>query len=179
MVIVLILLVLALTCAAVVAMELAHLFRSANGSDMPQLKAKFGGPDPYRPMERLFAEEDFRFLERHCPTEEGAQKRLQRSRHQVMKCYLRQFRQDFQEAWGTCRVLAPFSADPNFGTALISSLITFYCLYSQVQIQLMLHAFLPSNVRVHKLVEALRQVREVAYGTLVSIDDLAVQPSAA
>jgi hypothetical protein len=43
----------------------------------------------------------------------------------------------------------------------------------------MLHTFMPSTVRVRKLVQALRQVREVAYGTLVSIEDLAVQPSAA
>jgi hypothetical protein len=96
-----------------------------------------------------------------------------------LRLYLRRFRRDFQEAWGACRVLAPFSADPNFGTALIGNLLTFYRLYSQVQIQRMLHTFMPSTVRVRKLVQALRQVREVAYGTLVSIEDLAVQPSAA
>jgi hypothetical protein len=130
-------------------------------------------------MERLFAEEDFRFLERRSQTTTGLQKRLQRSRHRVMRLYLHRFRQDFHEAWIACRVLAPFSADPNFGTDLIGSLLTFYGLYSRVQIQLMLHTFMPGTVRVSELVQALRQVRKVAYGTLVSIEDLAVQPSAA
>jgi hypothetical protein len=179
MAIVLILLSVALACALVVGLELVRLFSSSNRADIPQLKAKFSGPDAYRPMERLFAAEDFRFLEQRSGKEQGLQGRLHRSRQRVMKLYLRRFRQDFQEAWSVCRVLAPFSADPNFGTALIGNLCTFYRLYSQVQIQLMLHTFVPGDVRVSNLVQALRQVREVAYGTLVSIEDLAVQPSAA
>jgi hypothetical protein len=106
-------------------------------------------------------------------------KQLHRSRCKVMKLYLNQFRADFHEAWGVCRLLAPFSEDPDFGVNLVRQLVTFYRLYSTVQIQLLVHAYRPGDLGVSELVNSLRQIRRVAFETLSSVENLAMEPTVA
>lgn len=180
MTIVLILLAVLLVVAAVIGIELMRLFSGTRQpADLPELKKQYSGQDFYRPIERLFSEEDERFLARRGMLSPERRKQLHRSRCKVMKLYLHQFRSDFHEAWGVCRLLAPFSEDPDFGVKLVRQLVTFYRLYTKVQVQLVLHAYRPGDLGVSELVSALRQVRQVAFETLSSVENLAMDPTAA
>jgi hypothetical protein len=166
--------------AAVIGVELARLFGSTRRpSDLSQLKTKFAGFDFYRPIERAFSEDDMRFLNSRGALTSEARKQLLRSRSQIMRLYMRQFRSDFYEAWGVCRLLAPFSDDPNFGVNLVKQMVTFYRLYSVVQFRLLVYGYRPADMALTQLVEQLRRVRQVAYETLASVEDLAVQPMGA
>lgn len=181
MTIVLIILAALLVVAAIIGIELMRLFSGTRQpADLPELKRQYAGQDFYRPIERLFSQEDERFLSNRGILTAERRKQLRRSRCKVMKLYLRQFRSDFHEAWGVCRLLAPFSEDPDFGLNLVRQLVTFYRLYSTAQFQLMLHAYHPGELAaVSELVESLRRVRRVAYETLSSVENLAMEPTAA
>lgn len=169
-----------LVVAAVVGIELIRLFSGTRRpADLPELKKQYAGQDFYRPIERLFSDEDERFLTSRGLLTPERRKQLHRSRTKVMKLYLSQFRADFHEAWGVCRLLAPFSEDPDFGVTLVRQLVTFYKLYSQVQVRLWLHAYSPGDLGVSELVNSLRQVRQVAYETLSSVENLAMDATAA
>jgi len=178
--IVLMILAVLLVVAAVVGIELMRLFSGTRQpADLPELKKQYAGPDFYKPIERLFSEEDERFLSNRGMLTPERRKQLHRSRCKVMKLYLNQFRADFHEAWGVCRLLAPFSEDPDFGVNLVRQLVTFYRLYSTVQIQLLVHAYRPGDLGVSELVNSLRQIRRVAFETLSSVENLAMEPTVA
>jgi hypothetical protein len=169
-----------LVVAAVIGIELMRLFSGTRRpADLPELMKQYSGQDSYRPIERLFSDEDERFLASHGMLSPERRKQLHRSRCKVMRLYLSQFRADFHEAWGVCRLLAPFSEDPEFGMTLVRQLAVFYRLYTRVQVQLLLHAYRPGDLGISELVNSLRQVRQVAYETLSSVENLAMDPTAA
>lgn len=177
MTIVLLLLAVVGSIAVVLAIELTHLFGKApRVADLPQLAIELSAPDRYRPVERLFDGDDIRFLRAREGGAEAA-KRLQRSRRRVMRSYLGLFRRDFQQAWSIGRILAPFSDDPNFGVTLVTQLVTFYRLYALIEMRMLVNAYQP--VQVGQLLSALREVRQVALTTLTSVENMAVQGSAA
>jgi hypothetical protein len=62
---------------------------------------------------------------------------------------------------------------------LVRQLVTFYRLYSTAQVHLWLHAYQPGDLAVSELVNSLRQIRRVAYVTLASVENLAMEPTAA
>lgn len=180
MTIVLMLLAVLLVVAAVVGIELMRLFSGTRRpADLPELKKQYAAQDFYRPIERLFSDDDERFLSTRGMLTPDRRKQLHRSRCKVMKLYLRQFRADFQEAWGVCRLLAPFSEDPEFGVTLVRQLFTFYRLYTRVQVRLWVYAYQPGDLGVSELVDSLRQVRQIAFDTLSSVENLAMEPTAA
>jgi hypothetical protein len=180
MTIVLLLLAVVSSVAVVLAIELTHLFgRAPRIADLPQLAVELSGPDRYRPVERLFDSADARFLRTRAGNAPELGKRLQRSRQRVMRSYLRVFRRDFHEAWSVGRILAPFSEDPNFGVTLVTQLLTFYRLYGSIEMRMLLHAYQPGSVEVGELLGALRQARRIALNTLTSVENMAIQPSAA
>jgi hypothetical protein len=178
--IVLMLLAVLLLVAAVIGIELIRLFSGTRQpADLPELKKQYAGQDFYRPIERLFAEEDERFLANRGMLTPERRKQLHHSRCRVMKQYLKQFRADFHEAWGVCRLLAPFSEDPDFGVTLVKQLVAFYRLYSLAQFRLMVYAYQPGDLAISDLVENLRQIRRIAYETLSSVENLAMDATAA
>jgi hypothetical protein len=180
MTIVLLLLAVVGSVAVVLAIELTHLFgRAPRIADLPQLAVELSDPDRYRPVERLFDSADARFLRTRVGHSAVLEERLLRSRQRVMRSYLRVFRHDFHEAWGVGRILAPFSEDPNFGVTLMTQLLTFYRLYTCMEMRMLLHACQPGNVEVGELLSALRQARRIALTTLTSVENMAIQPSAA
>jgi hypothetical protein len=179
MTIVLILLAIVGFIAVALAMELTQLFGPAPGiADLPKLTAELSAPDRYHPVERLFDSADGRFLRSRAADGDELEKRLRRSRQRVMRSYLRVFRSDFHQAWSVARVLAPFSEDPNFGVTLLTQLLTFYRLYACIEARLLLQAYQP-GVEIGQLVRALREARQIALSTLTSVENMAIQPSAA
>jgi hypothetical protein len=178
MTIVLILLAVVGSIAVLLAIELTHLFgRAPRVADLPQLAAELSAPDRYRPVERLFDSEDTRFLRTRAGNATELEKKLQCSRQRVMRSYLQVFRQDFQQAWNVGRILAPFSDDPNFGVTLMTQLVTFYRLYCAIEMRMLINAYRPTEVG--ELLGALRQARQIALHTLTSVENMAIQPSAA
>jgi hypothetical protein len=147
-------------------------------ADLPQLAEKLSDQDRYSPVERLFDEADLRFLKARGGSAE-TMKRLRRSRSSVMRSYMRMLRGDFHEAWSIGRLLAPFSEDANFGVTLMKQLVTFYSLYSSVQVRMLTHAYQPGSEEVTRLVGALREARQAAFQTLSTVEQTAFQGSAA
>jgi hypothetical protein len=180
MTIVLLLLAVVGSVAVVLAIELTHLFaRAPRIADLPQIALDLSAPDRYRPVERLFDSVDARFLRTRTDNSVELEKRLLRSRERVMRSYLRLFRRDFHQAWSVGRILAPFSEDPNFGVALMKQLLTFYHLYACIEMRMLLHAYRPGSADISELLAALRQARQIALNTLTSVENMAIQPSAA
>ncbi len=179
MTIVLILLAVVGSVAAVLGMELVRLFgRAPKAQDLPQLAAEFSGRDKYGPVERLFDSADTRFLRTRTGNSGELEKKLLRSRRRVMRSYLRVLRRDFEQAWNVGRFLAPFSDDPNFGVTLVTQLVTFYRLYACVEVRMLAQTYQP-GVELTELLNALRQARRIALTTLTSVEQMAIQPSAA
>jgi hypothetical protein len=179
MTIVLILLALVGCLAVALGMELVRLFGRAPGvAELPQLAVELASPDKYGPVERLFDDADVRFLRTRSDNAGELEQRLRRSRRRVMRSYLRVFRQDFDQAWNVGRFLAPFSEDPNFGVTLVTQLVTFYRLYAFIEMRMLVQAYQP-GVEVSELLSALRHARQIALTTLTSVEQLAIQPSAA
>ena len=180
MTIALILLAVVGSVAIVLAMELTHLFgRGPRIEDLPQLARKLAAHEKYQPVERLFDEADVRFLRTRSRNAGALENGLRLSRARVMRSYLQTFRDDFHEAWSLCRLLAPFSEDPNFGVTLVKQLATFYGLYGSIQFQMLVYAYKPGTADLSELVHALRQVRQIALQTLTATENMALQGSAA
>lgn len=180
MAITLILLTIVGAVAVALAMELTQLFgRGPQIEELPHLARKLASQDKYQPVARLFDEADARFLRTRSSSAARLGRQLRISRARVMRSYLKTFRSDFHEAWNLCRLLAPFSDDPNLGVTLVRQLLTFYGLYTSVQIQLLVHAHRPEVTDAGELLRAVKQVREIALQTLTATEDLALQGSMA
>ena len=125
----------------------------------------------YRPMGRLFAEQDFAFLSGYAPQ---MLPRLRRHRRRVLRLYLRELRTDFARVYAFCRILAPKSGDPQFATRVTQQALSFYGLLLIVELRCALGWFLPVRVDTADLVNAFDLLRQAAQAA-----SLAPQPVAA
>jgi hypothetical protein len=113
----------------------------------------------YRPLQRLFAAEDFDFLVSR-PRAAELLARLRRQRKRVMRLFLRELRNDFLRVYSAARLLAPISADPDFAGRLLWQGIQFHGTW------LALHALCtvgwigPARVETTALVTALERLHE-------------------
>ena len=122
--------------------------------------------ETYRPMSRLFAEEDFAFLSGQGP---GIIKRLRRQRREVLRLYLRELRADFQRLYALCRILAPKSQDPNFAPLITQQALSFYGLFLILQVRCALGWYLHVRVDTVDLVTAFDRLAQAARATLPAL----------
>src|SRR5437867_941518 len=99
---------------------------AASASECELLASTGSRAETYRPMSRLFAEEDFAFLASSAPSRRELQKRLRYQRSQVLRLYLRELRLEFQRVYAICRLLAAQSQDPNFASLITRQVAAFY-----------------------------------------------------
>ena len=124
--------------------------------------------DRYRPMGRLLAEDDFRFLASQSSGCPRLATRLRRQRIRVLRLYLRQMRAEFARVYGLARLLAPTSQDPAFAGRVLSLALTFSGLWVAMQVVCALGWLGPLRVHIAGLVTALDGLTEAVQASLPS-----------
>ena len=148
--------------AAAFGIVLRRLYRSGPAGLSPNSEDEILTPtrsaaESYRPLTRLFAEEDLAFL---TPFGPQMQQRLHRQRRRVLHLYLRELRADFKRVYALCRTLAPGSSDPHFATRITQQALSFYGLFLVVEMRCALGWFLPVRVDTANLVNAFDRLRQ-------------------
>jgi hypothetical protein len=173
------LLLIILCVGLLLAIELVHLGRATPGLPEPaQLDSEIARARKYEPMGRLFARREFSFAS-GFENNPAIEQRLRKNRRRVMALYLKEIRHDFHRAWSTCRLLAPFSTDPEFGSMLAKQLGTFYTLYLTLQFRLLVGSYSFAGADVENLVTAVRSLQINAQQIVQGIRTEAFQGSAA
>ncbi len=174
------LLLLILCVGLLLAIELVHLGRATPGLPEPsQLDAEIARARKYEPMRRLFARREFDFAATCENSNPAIEQQLRKNRRRVMALYLKEIRTDFHRAWSTCRLLAPFSTDPEFGGMLAKQLGTFYTLYLTLQFRLLVGSYSFAGADVENLVTAVKSLQISAQQIVHGIRSEAFQASAA
>lgn len=129
----------------------------------------------YKPIARLFADEDFEYLAGHA----DLAGRLSSSRGVAMRLYLVELRRDFVEVWNVCRLLAPISTDSRFVSRLSQQYWSFHWAYVCVYAYCLVPSLARRPVMVDRLVSALARVRAEARELLAVSDSALALPTAA
>lgn len=97
----------------------------------------------YRPMERVLAEDDFRFLASQCGYEPRIERKLRAARRRVFRQYLRCLRKDFARLEACLRWLMVHSPvdRPDLARVLRRYKFAFLCALVGAEARLLLHGF--------------------------------------
>jgi len=111
----------------------------------------------YRPMERLLAEEDYRFLEGQPAINRATVRRFRAERRAIFREYLRCLSKDFDRLCGAVQALTLASAEdrPDLAVALVKSRLSFACARLAVQMRLICHWMGFGGVEIRGLVGSL------------------------
>ncbi len=128
----------------------------------------------YRPMERLFLEEDYDFLAAQPGFHPRISRKLQAERRRVFRHYLRCLRRDFDRLSTTAKLLLLEAQQdqPELARSLVRQRMMFSLALTMVQLRLVLQPLGLGTVDVHRLVEAVEGMRE----QLRSLADRTVVP---
>jgi hypothetical protein len=116
----------------------------------------------YRPMERLFLEEDYDFLAAQPGFHPQIYRKLQAERRRVFRHYLRCLRRDFDRLFNAAKLLmvsAP-SDRPDLASALVKQRLAFQFAMASVEVRLVMQSFGIGTVDVRQLVDAVEGMRE-------------------
>jgi predicted TIM-barrel fold metal-dependent hydrolase len=116
----------------------------------------------YRPMERLFVEEDYDFLMEQPGFHPGIYRKLQAERRRVFRHYLRCLRRDFDRLSAAAKVMLVHAAEdrPDLATTLLKQRCLFNYAMLVVQVRLALQTMGLGRVDVRRLVSSLEQMRD-------------------
>jgi len=111
-------------------------------------------------MERLFSEEDFRFLAGQPGYSPGLSKRLRAARRGIFRRYLRCLRRDFDRLHAAARFLSVHSPEdrPDLAVALFRQRLLFRYALVTVHCHLVLQTLGIGTVDVRRLVQALESM---------------------
>ncbi len=116
----------------------------------------------YRPMERLFLEEDYDFLAAQPGFHPRISRKLQAERRRVFRHYLRCLRRDFDRLSNTAKLLlihAP-QDQPELARAIVRQRFLFSYAVAVVECRLVLQSVGLGTVDVRRLVDAVELMRE-------------------
>ncbi len=96
----------------------------------------------YRPMTRLLAEDDFRFLSRQAGYTPEIGKKLRKERRMIFRSYLRNLTRDFNRLYSGAAILMVYSESdrPELAASLLRIRANFHYALVLVQLRLALHA---------------------------------------
>lgn len=114
----------------------------------------------YGPMKRLFAKADFDFLASQAHLSPLRIERWRRERLRALQLYLRQVRRDFEQVYGTCRLIAHRTQHPTFATQLTKVALRFYSKLVLLHLYCLLRLPGRSRIDVFDLVRPIENLRE-------------------
>jgi hypothetical protein len=156
------------------ALELLRLSRAPQAFHSASLWQELSDPSVYRPMARLFSEQDLEFVASR-QANRSSLRRLRRARCEVMALYVRQMRRDFHHIWSLCRLLAPVSHDSELSVLLIRQFVIFHVLCLVLQLRCLAGRYGRSGFEIAGLVGVLNHLRRCANGALRNSEALAIQ----
>ena len=145
---------------------------------MPVWANRMPAEETYRPMARLFAEQDIEFLRSQGGRTPGIERRFRLYRRRVLSLYLYQLRGDFRQLWSFCRQLMPISKDPLLGSVVFRQFLIFYGLYTMLRLRCFLGAFVYVHADTGDLVSSMGKLEQEARRVLASLDP-GLQPATA
>lgn len=115
----------------------------------------------YRPMERLFAAEDYEFLAAQPGFHPKIYRKLQESRREVFRHYLRCLSRDFDRLSAAVKLLLLQSPQdrPDLASSLLKQRMIFTCAIAMVRCRLALQTVGIGTVDVRGVVAALEAMR--------------------
>jgi len=118
--------------------------------------------EKYRPMERLFAPEDYQFLAAQPGFTPALARRFQAERRKIFRRYLRCLSRDFDRLYEATKLLLLTAAEDRseLALALWKQRISFKLGLASVHAQLALQTVGLGTVQVNGLVRALERMRE-------------------
>jgi hypothetical protein len=118
--------------------------------------------EKYRPMERLFAPEDYEFLAAHPGFTPALARRLQAERRKIFRRYLRCLSRDFDRLYIATKLLLLTAAEDRseLALALWKQRLSFKLGLVSVHAQLGLQTLGLGTVQVQGLVRAMERMRE-------------------
>jgi hypothetical protein len=118
--------------------------------------------EKYRPMERLFAPEDYEFLAAQPGFTPALARRLQAERRRIFRRYLKCLSRDFDRLYSATKLLLLTAAEDRseLALALWKQRLAFKLGLASVHAQLALQTLGLGTVQVHGLVRALERMRE-------------------
>ncbi len=116
----------------------------------------------YRPMERLFLEEDYDFLAAQPGFHPRISRKLQAERRKVFRHYLRCLRRDFDRLSTTSKLLLLHAQQdqPELARSLLKQRLIFNGAMAMVQCRLVMQGFGLGTVDVRRLVDAVEGMRD-------------------
>ncbi len=116
----------------------------------------------YRPMERLFAEEDYDFLAAQPGFHPGIYRKLQTERRRVFRHYLRCLNRDFDRLMGATKLLLVHAQQDrsDLAAAMLKQRLIFTYALTAVHVRLTLQGMGIGTVDVRRLVGALESMRD-------------------
>ncbi len=148
-----------------------RLGRAADVSaSMPVWADQAPAEETYRPMARLFAEQDLEFLRSQQGRTRSMERRFRLYRRRVLSLYLCQLRGDFHQLWRFCRHLVPTSKDPLLGSVVFRQFVIFYGLYTVLRLRCLLGAFVYVRADTVDLVSSMGKLQQEARRVLASLD---------
>ena len=163
-----------LVIALALGLELLRLSRAPQALHAVRLQQELPDPTMYRPMARLFAQQDLVFVSSRR-ARRGTLRRLRRERCKVMALYLSQMRRDFHRVWSLCRLLAPISHNPELSVLLIRQFVVFHALCLVLRLRCLAGWYGYAEFELSRLVGALNHLRLCADGALRNSDAMALQ----
>lgn len=149
---------------AAVAILFACLFRRLNAPDrerLPNLEWCQGfSIHRYRPMERLFSEEDYQFLAAQCGYSPEMGRRLKAQRRRIFRHYLRGLSRDFSRLHTAARFMLLHAPQdrPDLAIQLFRQRLLFRYALLSVHSTLVLQTLGVGTVDVRRLVQALESM---------------------
>ena len=115
----------------------------------------------YRPMERLFAEEDYVFLARQKGYHPSIARQLRRERRRVFRGYLELLKGDFAQLEAAVKLCMVTSCEdrPDLAKALLKRRLSFTYALAATEWRLALHALGLGTVNIGQLVGSLDGMR--------------------
>ncbi len=115
----------------------------------------------YRPMERLFVEEDYDFLSSQPGFHPSISRKLRSERRRIFRHYLRCLRRDFDRLLSAAKLVLVHAAQdrPDLAKMLVRQRLVFQYAMWTVQVRLVLQTLGIGTVDVRRLVASLEGMR--------------------
>ena len=158
-------------------------FRVSETSALPNsktLRAEAEQLRRYQVLRRLFDKDDHALVRAHLDVlGHAAVQQLTKNRRHVLRMYLRELRGDFSRFWSLCRLLAPYSPDPQFATMLFGQFFLFHSSLVVLWARTYTGSIGFESAQFNTLIDAVQNLRGAAQSVVEGAEQFALDTPAA
>lgn len=158
-------------------------FRVSETSALPNSKTLQAEADRlkrYQVLCRLFHPDDESLIQANLDIlGDSAVQHLGKTRRQIMRMYLRELCGDFSRFWSLCRLLAPYSPDPQFATMLFGQFFLFHGSLALLWVGTYTGSMNFESTRFSALIDAVQKLRGAAQSAVEGAEQFALDTPAA